>query len=87
MNLLTKSYKPCGNHVLIKFVPKEGSAIFLPDGKTAGQRIMVEGIGPDVERCNIGDEIVAAVGPEMIGVDEAAKLAIIPETYVVAIIE
>jgi hypothetical protein len=87
MNLLTRTYSPCGNRVLIKFVPKADSAIFLPDGKTAGQRIMVEAIGPDVKCCVVGDEIVSSVGPEMVGVDEAAKLAIIPDTYVVATVK
>ena len=87
MNLVTKTYQPVTNHALIRFVRKSDSSIVLPDGKTAGQRIMVEAVGPDVTCCVAGDEVVSSVGPEMIGVDEAEKLAIIPDTYIVAVVK
>lgn len=87
MNILAKTYKPCANRVLIKFVPKAGSTIVLPDGKNAGSRIIVQAVGPDVKCCAEGDEVVVTLGPEMIGVEEAEKLAIVPDSYIAATIE
>jgi hypothetical protein len=87
MNIVTKTYLPVTNNVLIRFVRKSDSSIVLPDGKTAGQRILVQAVGPDVTCCVPGDEVISSVGPEMIGVDEAEKLAIIPDTYIVAIVQ
>lgn len=87
MTILKKTYKPVANRVLIKFVPKAESKILLPDGKNVGSRIIVQAVGPDVKCCAEGDEVVVTLGSEMIGVEEAEKLAIVPDSYIAAIIE
>ncbi len=88
MNLVTHTYEPCFNRVLIKFIPKEGSNIILPDGKESiGGTMIVKAIGPDVKCCQIGDAIVLDPQAKMVGVSEEEKLAIIADNAIVAIIK
>lgn len=86
MNLVTKTYTPCHNRVLIRFVAPSGSNIILPDGKNIGNRTMVEAIGPDVKCCKAGDQVMLSIQPNMVGIDEAEKLVVVLDTDIVAIV-
>ena len=87
MHILTKTYKPCHNRVLVRFVKKAGSDIILPDGKTIGDRTIVENIGPDVKCCQTGDEVVISSKADLIGVDESEKLVVVLDTDIVALVQ